>query len=296
MHKPNATTPAALAEAASSYAPASSAAPVSSLVPSSPSDGTTEETYTVHRLAELSGVSVRTLHHYDSIGLLVPRRAGNGYRSYGAAEVDRLQQILLYRHAGMALADIRTLLDNPEFDPHTALRRHLETLRAQHEQLEQLIESVQKTLASMEGGSPMSTEEKFEAFKADMVKRNEETYGKEVRQRWGDDVADASNAKMMNLSQADYQRQQELAEQLSETLRQALAAGDAPESAAGQRAADLHRQWLCLFWPDGMYSPQAHAGLAAGYLADERFRAHYDAIAPSATDFLVAAIQAYCAK
>ena len=87
-----------------------------------------EKRYSPAQLAQMSGVSVRTLHHYDQIGLLVPERRANGYRSYGPAEVERLQQILIFKSSGMELADIGRILDSPAFDARTALRTHLAEL------------------------------------------------------------------------------------------------------------------------------------------------------------------------
>ena len=109
-----------------------------------------ERGYTVHELAALSGCTVRTLHHYDELGLVRAGRAANGYRRYGPAEVDRLQQVLLYREAEMPLADIKRLLDDPAFDARDALAGHLRELHARKERLDGLIASVEKTLASME--------------------------------------------------------------------------------------------------------------------------------------------------
>ena len=119
-----------------------------------------ERGYTVHELAALSGCTVRTLHHYDELGLVRAGRAANGYRRYGPAEVDRLQQVLLYREAEMPLADIKRLLDDPAFDARDALAGHLRELHARKERLDGLIASVEKTLASMEGDGPMKDEEK----------------------------------------------------------------------------------------------------------------------------------------
>ena len=121
--------------------------------------------YTVHELAELSGCTVRTLHHYDELGLVRAQRASNGYRRYGAAEVDRLHQVLLYRECGMPLAAIGRLLDDPAFDARDALAGHLRELHARKQRLDGLIASVEKTLACMEGSATMEDEEKFEAFK-----------------------------------------------------------------------------------------------------------------------------------
>lgn len=251
-------------------------------------------TYTVHELAALSGCTVRALHHYDEIGLVRPQRGANNYRRYGPAEVDRLQQVLLYREAGLPLADIKRLLDDPAFDVRTALAGHLRDLRARRERIDGLIASVEKTLAAREGKATMEDNEKFEAFKRGLVDENEQKYGAEVRERWGDAAADASNAKVMGMSEGQYRRTQELEAQMREALLAGMDAGD-PAGEDAQRAADLHRQWLCEFWADGAYSKEAHAGLAEGYVADERFKAYYDAIAPGAAEFLRDAIKVYCA-
>ena len=253
-----------------------------------------DETYTVHELASLSGCTVRTLHHYDELGLVRPRRAANGYRRYGPVEVDRLQQVLLYREAEMPLADIKRLLDDPAFDARNALAGHLRELRFRQERLEGLIASVEKTLASMEGGRPMKDDEKFEAFKRDLVDQNERQHGREVRERWGDDAADASNAKVMGMSVEEYRRTKDLERGIREAVLAGMAGDPAGED--GQHAADLHRQWLCAFWQEGAYSKDAHAGLAEAYVADERFKAYYEAWAPGAAKFLRDAIKAYCAK
>ncbi|WP_139650569.1 MerR family transcriptional regulator [Raoultibacter phocaeensis] len=196
--------------------------------------------YSVHELAKLSGVSVRTLHHYDAIGLLCPKRAENNYRVYEACEVDRLQQILLYREVGLGLADIKALLDDQAFDVERALEDHLARLVEQRERTDALIASVEKTLASKKGTITMNDTEKFEGFKKKLVEENERTYGKEAR------------------------------------------------------AADLHRQWLTAFWKDGQYSAETHKGITEMYVADERFKRYYEAIAPGAAEFLRDAVAAYC--
>lgn len=253
-----------------------------------------DTTYTVHELAQLSGVSVRTLHHYDELHLVQAQRGKNNYRRYGSAEVDRLQQVLLYRECGMALADIKRLLDSPAFDAASALGGHLCELRSQQKHIEGLIASVEKTLACMKGNEPMKDEEKFQAFKKDLIGENEKKYGEEVRERWGDAAADASNAKVMGMSEEQYQRTQGLEAQMKEALLAGMETGDAAGSDA-QRAADLHRQWLCNFWKDGTYSKEAHRGLTEAYVADERFKVYYEAVAPGAAAFLRDAVKVYTA-
>ena len=241
--------------------------------------------YTVHELAELSGCTVRTLHHYDDLGLVPAQRANNGYRRYGAAEVDRAASGAAVPGMRHAACCHRALLDDPAFDARDALAGHLRELHARKRRLDGLIASVEKTLACMEGSATMEDEEKFEAFKQGLVDENEQRYGKEVRERWGDDAADASNAKLMGMSVEQYRQTQKLEQGVKDALAAAMAAGD-PTGEDAHRAADLHRQWLCEFWKDGTYSKAAHLGLAEMYVADDRFKAYYEAVAPGAAEFL----------
>ena len=247
------------------------------------------EQYSVGALANMAGISVRTLHHFEAQGLLHPKRLANGYRVYGTADTNRLQQILLYREMGVSLSDIRQILDNPSFDQKAVLAQHLKELQARKTHIERLIESVAKTLESLEGGTPMSTEEKFEAFKQDLIDKNEKKYGAEVRKRWGDTIADASNEKMKRLTKSEWQHLDEIEKELRAELIAAVKEGNAT-GAHALHAAQLHAAYLCLSWPDGLYSAKAHRGLAHAYLTDERFKSYYDAWIPGATEVLVDAI------
>src|SRR4051812_10460098 len=126
--------------------------------------------YTVQKLGSLAGVSTRTLRYYDEIGILKPARINSsGYRIYGQAEVDLLQQILFYRELGVGLDSIKEIVTAPSFDGAKALREHREKLLEKKQQLERLITNVDKTIAMTEGKRDMSNKEKFEGFKKKMV-------------------------------------------------------------------------------------------------------------------------------
>lgn len=250
--------------------------------------------YTINKLARMSGISTRTLRYYDQIGLLSPERvAANGYRIYGPAQVDLLQQILFFRELGFELEKIREIVGAPDFDCDAALESHLTALLKRREQIEALIAGVRKTIRTRKGETVMNDEEKFEGFKQKLVDDNERKYGAEVRKKYGDAAADASNARMKGMTKEQYADMEKLTTEVNETLRAAFAQGD-PAGELAQRACDLHRQWLCLSWPDGMYSKQAHLNMAEMYCADERFKAYYDAIAPGCTEFLRDALAIYC--
>lgn len=249
--------------------------------------------YTIAKLAQLSGVTTRTLRYYDQIGLLCPVRVSNGYRIYGQKEVDLLQQILFYRELGVELKEIEAILKNPDFDRERALEIHLLALQKKKMQLEKLIENVTKTIGTLKGDVVMSDKEKFEGFKDKMIKENEERYGEEIRQKYGDDVVDASNARVKGMDEEKMQLAESLRERIDETLKAAFEQGN-PAGELAKKACEMHRQWICMFWPEGMYSREAHVGLADMYVADERFRAYYDRIAPGCAEFLRDAIYDYC--
>ena len=241
--------------------------------------------YSIQELSRLSGVTTRTLRWYDQIGLLKPSRvAESGYRYYGGAEVDRLQDILYYRTLGVELARIRECLDDPSFDRLAALRNHLAALEAKRERLEQLIRSVKDTIRAEERNEIMSDEQKFEAFKQRAVKHNEETYGAEIRAKYGDQEVDEANAAVMNLTQAQYREWTDLGREIQERLEAAARAGPSPESEEGKEITALHRRWLTI--TGNQYDPARHRGIAELYVMDERFTAYYDKQVPGCARFL----------
>lgn len=242
--------------------------------------------YTVGQLAKLSGVSARTLRYYEELGLLSPKRKANGYREYGPTDVDALQQILLFRSCGVELEEVRRTLAQPRFDAATTLRHHLATLTAQKQELETLIATVEKTIASLEGAYAMTDTERFEGLKRKAVEDNERAYGREARERYGDDVIDAAYKKLLAMDEGEWTDVQALGEAIIEQLKAAMATGDA-HGAEAQELARMHAAWIKAHWPEGAYSREAHLGLAEGYLADERFTAFYDGAAGAgATQFL----------
>lgn len=246
--------------------------------------------YTAGQLARLAGVTPRTLRWYEAAGLLAPPRGENGYRQYGEAETARLQQILFFREAGLELADIGRILNEPAFDAAEALQRHLQGLYHRKSALDALIATAEKTLEHMKGNIAMTDEERFEGFKKQLVENNEQQYGTEVRSRWGSEAADAANAKMMKMTPEEYAAFEQLTETLNTALAEAVQAGAGPTGPQGQAVAALHKQWLCHTWPK--YNAQAHKNLAQMYVDDERFAAYYNNLAPGAALFLRDAVAA----
>lgn len=255
-----------------------------------------EASYTVGSLAKLAGVTVRALHHYEDEGLLHPERTASGYRRYGTTDVEQLQRILLLRSCGLSLGGIREALANGDFDFHGVLIDHLATLRARQKELETLVGTVEKTIASLEGRCTMTDEERFEGMKAQAIAENEARYGAEVRQAYGDAAVDAANERMAGMSQEEWSDAKALEAAILEQLAMAKATGD-PTGEAARELCAMHARWLQMHWGEGAYSPAAHAALAEGYVADPRFTAYYDGAAgDGATAFLRDALVAWCAE
>lgn len=254
-----------------------------------------EQTYGVGALARLAGVSVRTLHHYEDEGLLNPRRAPNGYRVYGSGEVERLHSIIVLRSLGLSLARIGEVLDGGPETYHDTLVTHLEELRRRRDDLDRLTEAVEETIAAMEGGTPMGDQERFRAMKERIIEENEESYGTEVRERYGDGAMEGANARLRGMDQAKWEEVKALEQAIIDQLSVAMATGD-PLGPEAVRLCELHRAWLEPHWAEGTYSSEAHAMLAEGYVADPRFTAYYDGRAgEGATRFLRDALVPWCA-
>jgi len=248
--------------------------------------------YTVNKLSKMSGVSARTLRYYDEIGLLKPVRvASSGYRLYGQKEIDTLQQILFYRELDLPLDEIKSILYAAGFDRERSFERHLAELNKKRERLDKLINNVIKSISAMKGETSMTDNEKFEGFKQSLIDENEEKYGSEIRDKYGNDAVDSSNAKLKGLTQEQYDAGEKLRLAYEEKLKAALETGN-PAGDLAQAACDLHRQWLCVFYPG--YSKEYHKGLGEMYVADERFKTTYEQIAPGCAVFFRDAINAYC--
>jgi DNA-binding transcriptional MerR regulator len=248
--------------------------------------------YSIKKLAELSGVTRRTLRYYDEVGLLKPNSINSsGYRVYTQKEIDKLQQILFYRKLGVGLKDIQKFVNSEEFDELKTLQEHHKKLLLEKEQLISLINNVEKTIMSKERKIKMTNEEKFGGFKKRLINENEEKYGQEIRKLYGEDTVKKSNERVKNMNKEDHENMKKVEDELIKTLQEAMKSGD-PAGELAQKAADLHRQWLSFYW--GSYSKEAHAGLVRMYVTDERFKQYYDdKNQPGTAEFLREAVLLY---
>lgn len=175
--------------------------------------------YTVQKLARLADISTRTLRYYDEIGILKPARtSSSGYRIYGQAEVNRLQQIMFCRELGFSLDSIKGMLSDPFFDEIEALKEHREKLLQRRNQLDLLIANVEKTIASKEGRMIMTDKDKFEGFKQKLIDDNEKRYGEEIRRKYGDERVDKSNQKLKNMTPEQHEEVTRLEKEVKAAL------------------------------------------------------------------------------
>lgn len=248
--------------------------------------------YRIHKLAQMAGVSTRTLRFYDKIGLLSPAGVrANGYRFYGQKEIDQLQQILFYRELDVPLENIKKIIDSEGFDGEEALEKHLVALESKRNRLDRLILTLEKTIQATKGDAIMKDEDKFEGFKQKLIDDNENQFGVEARTKYGEDAVNASNAKLRGMKPEQYAQSEKQAQEINELLKKAIAQGD-PAGALAQQLCDLHKKWICNFWPS--YDKLAHMALGQMYVEDPRFSAYYDKITPGGAGFLRDALRIYC--
>ncbi|MCX4907757.1 MerR family transcriptional regulator [Streptomyces sp. NBC_00878] len=248
--------------------------------------------YSVGQVAGFAGVTVRTLHHYDEIGLLVPsERSHAGHRRYSDVDLDRLQQILFYRELGFPLDEVAALLDDPEADPRAHLRRQHELLTARIEKLQKMAAAVEHAMEARTMGINLTPEEKFEVF----GDKDPEEHAEEAERRWGGTEAYAeSQRRAARYTKDDWKRMQAEVASWGERYDALMEAG---EPATGERAMDMaeeHRQHISQWFYDCSY--ETHRGLGEMYMSDERFKAFYDSMRPGLAEHLRDAIEANAAR
>ena len=248
--------------------------------------------YSVGQVAGFAGVTVRTLHHYDEIGLLVPsERSHAGHRRYGDEDLDRLQQILFYRELGFPLDEVAVLLDDPETDPRAHLRRQHELLTVRIEKLQKMAAAVEHAMEARTMGINLTPEEKFEVF----GDKDPEEHAEEAERRWGGTEAYAeSQRRAARYTKDDWKRMQAEVASWGERYDTLMEAG---EPATGERAMDMaeeHRQHISQWFYDCSY--EMHKGLGEMYMSDERFKEFYDSMRPGLAEHLRDAITANAAR
>jgi DNA-binding transcriptional MerR regulator len=246
----------------------------------------------VGEVAALAGVTVRTLHHYDRIGLLSPSgRSASGYRQYSAADMDRLHQVLVYRALGFGLEEVATLLDDPAADPVEHLRRQHRLLLDRMARDQRMAAAVEKEMEARQMAIDLTPEERFEVF----GDQDPAQYGEEVEARWGDsELLAESRRRTARYGRADWERINAEGAEVERRLAGALHDGVPADSAAAADLAEEHRQQIRRNFYD--CSPEVHVALGRTYVEDARFTAHYEQVAPGLARYLSTAIEANAAR
>ncbi|MET9320896.1 MerR family transcriptional regulator [Streptomyces sp. NPDC003038] len=242
--------------------------------------------YSVGQVAGFAGVTVRTLHHYDEIGLLSPSgRSHAGHRRYDDADLDRLQRILFYRELGFPLDEVAVLLDDPRSDPQEHLRRQHALLSDKITRLQQMAKAVEHAMEAKKMGINLTPEEKFEVF----GEFDPDEHAEEAERRWGGtDAYEESARRAAAYTKEDWKRILAEADGINRRLAALLDSGASPESEEAMDLAEEHRGWI----DQNHYtcSYEMHTCLGEMYVADERFAAYYDAVRPGLAVFLRDAI------
>ena len=238
--------------------------------------------YSVGQVAGLAGVTIRTLHHYDEVGLLSPSgRSSAGYRIYEESDLRRLQQILFYRELGFTLEEIATIVNDPRTDAVGHLRRQRGLLIARIERLSAMVAAIDHGMEAKMRGVRLTPEERFEVF----GNFKPEDYAEEAQQRWGDTEAyRQSQRRVATYNKEDWLKIKAEEEEVRASLAAAFAAGSGPDSEEAIAAAEAHRQHISRWFYECSYD--VHRSLADMYVNDERFRANYDALAPGLAQFI----------
>lgn len=250
---------------------------------------------TVKQLAAISGVTVRTLHHYDEIGLLTPAHVGaNGYRYYGRAELMRLQRILFHRELGVPLGEIVELLALEGEDQVGVLMRHRERLEAERARFRILIETIDRTVASIKGETHMSNTDLYQGFSAEKQADYEawlvERYGASMQER-----LDLSRKAVAKMSEAEQAALMDTLKDIETGLVEGMKRGIDPAAEPVDRMIARHRAWVAVAW-DKPCPPDAYAGLADMYLSHPDFVARYEALGPGFAVWLTDAMKAHAIR
>jgi DNA-binding transcriptional MerR regulator len=241
--------------------------------------------FTVKQLSKLAGVTPRTLHHYDAIGLLKPSRVGdNGYRYYGEESLLRLQQILFYRELDIPLEDIKKILGRRDFDVLGALRSHKDALKKQVTRLNRLIQTVDNTINHLKGNTIMSEKSYFEGFSEE----EQEKYAQEAEELYDAESVRESNRKWKTYSAAKKEAIMAEGKAVYTDMIAAMPKGAA--SADVQAIVERWRRHLEYFWTPNL---DQLIGLANGYNDDPRFKANFDKMHPGLAEFMRAAVSVY---
>ncbi|WNF21137.1 MerR family transcriptional regulator [Mesobacillus jeotgali] len=247
--------------------------------------------YKVKEVAEFTGVSIRTLHHYDRIGLLTPEAVSTaGYRLYSEENLERLQQILVFKEMDLSLHEIKEIIDRPEFNRKENLIKHKKLLIAKKKRLEEMIITVERTIHSIEGGYHMAEKDMFQGFDMKEIKEHQKKYSEEAKERYGKEAVEKVEKKTAGYTADDWGNIQSKTDEIYRRLIAGMDQG--PEAPEVQQAVADWRQFIT----DHYYecTLEIYRGLGNLYVDDPRFTKNIDKYQLGLAAFFKEAIHVYC--
>lgn len=247
--------------------------------------------YKIKEIASIAGVSIRTLHHYDEIGILAPSKINeSGYRIYSDEDLERLQQILFFKELDFTLKDIKEIIDCANFDKKQALKAHRKLLLEKKRRLEKIISTVDRTLSSVEGGIKMSKKEMFESFDMTEIEKYKKDYAEEVREKYDKKVVEECDRKTSSYTKNDWKRIQGRGNEIFQKIAELM--DREPTDAVVQKLIGEYRQYIT----DNFYecTLEIFSGLADLYINDVRFTKNIDKHGDGLSQYLHDAIKVYC--
>lgn len=247
--------------------------------------------FKVKEVAVFTGVSVRTLHHYDRIGLLNPETTTlAGHRLYTERNLERLQQILFFKEMDFTLLEIKEILDRPDFDRKESLMKHKEMLLAKKKRLEEMIDTVEKTIHSIEGGTKMADKDMFNGFDMTEIEKHQKKYSQEAKEKYGKEAVEKVEERTSSYSNEDWGNIQAKTDNFYKRVIDRMDHG--PEDPLVQQAVAEWRQLIT----DNYYdcTVDIFRGLGDLYVDDPRFTKNIDKHKEGLSAFLREAMHYYC--
>lgn len=248
--------------------------------------------YKIKEIADMAGISVRTLHHYDQIGLLTPSdKTESGYRIYIDEDLEKLQQILFFKELDFPLKEIKKIMDDPNYDRKRTLKVHRELLLKRKIRLDRIIESLDNTLNSIKGGVKMDSKKMFDSFDMKEIEKYKENYKDEVKQKYGETEAHKESMKKISqYKKEDWRRIHDASEKINAKIVKNMDKG--PSDPIVQQGIGEFRKYIT----DNFYNctPEILRGLGEMYVTDERFTKNLDKHREGYSKFLREAINIYC--
>ncbi|TNE74546.1 MerR family transcriptional regulator [bacterium] len=244
--------------------------------------------HTIGEVAKLARISIKTLHHFDKIGLLKPsQRDESGYRRYSREDLLKLQSVLFYRELKFPLKEIKKLLDAPDVNLLGHLQHHKKLLEAEQNRMKTLLNTLTKTIQHLENTMPITEEELYEGFSKEEI----EAINKEVDTKYDPKIVAESRKRVQQMNKNQWNDVKLLADDINQKLAALISFPiDAPEV---QEQIVRHHEWVNTFYDCSL---EMYAGLSDLYVQDERFKANYDSVKPGLAEFLSKAMKKYVEK